>query len=175
MKKLLAASVGLVFLVGVAHAMGSKPRGGTGDRKLDSTLEKINVEAKADPDGFIEHLSSRYNTPEQEIRQARETYGLGAADIFMATALGKATNRSVHSVAEGYKENQGKGWGVMAKDLGIKPGSRAFKELKRDAQVSLDHMKSKAKAKQKQVREAKEEHDQRMKKDSQGKGRGKSR
>lgn len=175
MKKLLAASAGLFFLVGVAHGMGSKPSGSTGDKTLDSTLEKINIEAKADPDGFIEHLSLRHNIPKQEIQQARETYGFGAADTYMATALAKITNRPVLSVAEEYKKNQGKGWGVMAKDLGIKPGSREFHKLKGGAQVSLDHMRSMAKSKQKHQREMKQEHEQGMKKDSKGKSHGKSR
>jgi len=175
MKKLLAASVGLVFLVGMAYGMGSKPSGSTGDRQLDSTLEQINIAAKADPDGFIKQLSSRHNIPEQEIRQAKEAYGLGAADLFMATALAKKTHRPVLSVAEKYKQNQGKGWGVLAKDMGIKPGSSEFHELKRDAHGSLDHMKSMAKSKQKHEQEMKKEREQRMKKDSQGKGHGESR
>jgi hypothetical protein len=175
MKKLLAALAGLVVLVGLAHGAGSEPSDNTGDRKLDSTLEKINLAAKADPDGFIKQLSSRYNIPEQEIRQTKETYRLGAADMFMATALAKATHRPVLSVAEEYNKNQGRGWGVMAKEMGIKPGSSEFHELKRGARGSLDHMESAAKSKQKHEREMKKEHEQRMKKDSQGKGQGKSR
>jgi hypothetical protein len=30
-----------------------------------------------------------------------------------------------------YKSSKGKGWGVIAKSLGIKPGSKEFHELKR--------------------------------------------
>jgi len=174
MKQLLAAAVGLVLLAGVAHGWGSQPGGNTGDRQLDATLERLGIEAKADPEGFIKQLNSRYSVPEQEIQQAKERYGLGAADLFMATALAKATGRPVLSVAEGYKKNQGKGWGVMAKNLGIKPGSREFHELKAGAQGSLDHMHAMATSKQKHEQELKREHEQKAKKAVQGKGEGKS-
>jgi hypothetical protein len=175
MKKLLAASTGLFVLVSLAYGMGSKPSGSTGDKKLDSTLEMIDIEAKTDPDGFIEHLSSRHSIPKQEIHQAKETYSLGAADIYMATVLAKLTNRPVLFVAEEYNKNQGKGWGVIAKDLGIKPGSREFHQLKGGAQGSLNHMRSMAKSKQQHEREMKQGQEQRMKKDSKGKDHGKSR
>jgi len=164
MKKLLAASVGVVFVVGLAYGMD--PSFDTGDRKLDSTLEQLNTVARADPDGFVRRLSSMHNFPEQELRQARDTYGLGGADLFMATGLARETHRPVHSVAEEFKQNQGKGWGVIAQGLGIKPGSSEFHQLKRDAKGSLDYMESTAKSKQK--------HEQKVKKASQGKGHAKS-
>jgi hypothetical protein len=160
MKKLLAASVGLIFVVGLAYGMDHSF--GTGDRKLDLTLEQLDIAASADPDGFVRRLSSLHDFPELELRQARDTYGLGGADLFMATGLARRTHRPVHSVAEEFKQNQGKGWGVIAQDLGIKPGSSEFHQLKRDARGSLDYMKSQQK------------HEHGKKKASQGKGHGRS-
>jgi hypothetical protein len=93
----------------------------------------------------------------------------------MATALAGASRRPVLSIAEGYKKNRGKGWGVMAKSLGIKPGSREFHELKAGAQGSLDHMHALAKSNQAHERELKQERERKAKKDAQGKSRGKSR
>ena len=182
MKKLLAAALGLVILAGVAHGAGSGPWGGTGDRTLDTTLQQITTQAKADPDGFIKQLSTRHGIPEQEIRQAQETQGLGPADLFMASALARASHRPVLSVAEEYKKNEGKGWGVMAKEMGIKPGSKEFHELKQGALGSLDHMKANAKARQKHERQMKREQEQKLKqgrdaemqKGPQGKGHGKA-
>jgi hypothetical protein len=166
MKKLLVVSVGLVFLFGLAVPASSEQRGSTGDKKLDSKLEQINVQAKADPEAFIDQLSSRYNISGPDIRQAKETYSLGAADIFMATALAKVTHRPVLSVAEEYDQNQGIGWGVMAQDMGIKPGSRAFHNMKKNADRSLAHLESVAKSKQKHEQKMKKAHEQKMKKDS---------
>ena len=188
--KLLAALLGVFLLVGPAYGLGSEPTGNTGDRKLDSTLGKINTAARADPDGFIRQLSSRYGIPEQEVRRAQKTSGLGASDMFMATALAKATGRPVLSVAEDYNRNQGKGWGVMAKGMGIKPGSSEFHALKNGAQGSLGDMESANRSKQKHEQEVQKQHqqqqkheqemqkqkqhEQNMKKDAQDKGQGKS-
>jgi hypothetical protein len=173
MKTLLGASVALVLLAGTAHGMGSKPSGYTGDKGFDSTLEKISFEANEDPDGYFSRLSSRHNIPEHEIRHASEAFGLDMPDIFMATALAKATQRPVFTVAERYKKNPGKGWGVVAKDLGIKPGSREFHELKSGAEWFLDDMNATATAKQKHEQATKQEPDHKTKTASQGKGHGK--
>jgi hypothetical protein len=164
MRRLLAASVGLAFVVGLAH--GFDPSFATGDAKLDSTLEQLDIAARADPDDFVRRLSSMHHVPEQELRQARDTFGLGGADLFMATGLARETHRPVHSVAEEFQRSQGKGWGVIAKNLGIKPGSSEFHRLKRDAKGSLNYMNSSAKSTQKQ--------EQKMTKASQGQGHGKS-
>lgn len=163
MKRLLTASVGLIFAAGLAYGMN--PSFGTGDLKLDSTLEQLNLAASADPDGFLRRLGSTYNLPEQELRHARDMYGLGGADLFMATGLARETHRPIYAVAEEFKQNRGQGWGVIAQDLGIKPGSSEFHQLKRDAKGSLNYMKSTAKSKQK--------HEQKMKKAAQGQGHGK--
>ena len=173
MKRLLGASVALVLLAGMAHGMGSKPSGYTGDKQFDSTLEKISVQANEDPDGYFSRLSTRHNIPEHEIRQASERFGLAMPDIFMATALAKATHRPVLTVAEKYNKNPGKGWGVVAKDFGIKPGSSEFHQLKRDAEGFLDDMYATATPKQKHEREVKQEAHQKVKTESQGKGHGK--
>jgi hypothetical protein len=175
MRRVLMAAMGLLLVAGVAYGGGSRPGGGTGDRQLDATLGSLGNEAKADPGGLVEQLSSRYGVPEREIRQARDTYGLGAGDLFMATALARASGRPVLSVAGEYRKNQGRGWGVMAKSLGIKPGSREFHELKAGAQGSLDHMHALARSNRGHEQELKQERERKTKKDAQGRSRGKSR
>ena len=167
--------MGLVLLAGLAYGAGSGTWTRTGDRQLDSALQKMDIEAKADPDGFLKQLSAGHGIPEANIRQAQETHGLGPADIFMATALARASHRPVLSVAEEYKQNQGKGWGVMAKEMGIKPGSREFRELKRGAQGDLDHMRSLGKSKRMHEQKMKKDNERKMKQEPRGKGQEKSR
>jgi hypothetical protein len=41
------------------------------------------------------------------------------------------SHHSPEKVLDAYKANQGKGWGVMAKKLGIKPGSQEFQALRK--------------------------------------------
>lgn len=158
MKRLLGVCVALAFLlVGTAHGMGSKPSNSTGDKDLDSTLEKIGLAAREDPDGFVRQLSLRHDIPEQDIRQAMERFDLEGRDIFMATALAGATHRPVLAVAERYRKGPGKGWGELAKDLGIKPGSREFHNLKDGADGFLDHMRATADSRKSREREEKSE------------------
>jgi hypothetical protein len=63
----------------------------------------------------------------------------------------------------------------MAKDMGIKPGSRAFHEMKRNARESLEHMGSVTASRQKHDQKMQKEHEQKMKRDSRGGNNGKSR
>jgi hypothetical protein len=49
----------------------------------------------------------------------------------MCFQIGLMTGRSPRAVAEIFNHNRQKGWGAMAKELGIKPGSAEFHALKR--------------------------------------------
>jgi hypothetical protein len=135
--------LGLHFAPGVASAQ----RTATGDRKLDSLLGKINEQAKADPDGIVHQLSLRHNIPEEEIRQVRERHHLSYGDTYMAAALSRISKRPIGVVAEEYNQDQGRGWGVMAMNMGIKPGSPEFMQMEANARGSVDHIKTLAKDK----------------------------
>jgi hypothetical protein len=52
------------------------------------------------------------------------------ADAFMAFQFGQMAHRPPETVIHTYQAHKGKGWGVIAKELGIKPGSREFHALK---------------------------------------------
>lgn len=176
MKKLLTAVTCLVFLGLFVQDAAFAQRAATGDRKLDSLLGKIDQKAAADPDGFIRELSLRHNVPEAEIRQARERHNLSYGDTYMATALSRISKRPIGVVAEEYKQNRGRGWGVMAMNLGIKPGSPEFKQMKAGARGSVDHMKTLAKAKKRQnalKMKEERENNRKIEERAQGKGRGK--
>ena len=53
------------------------------------------------------------------------------ADAYMALRLGEMSRQPTDYVIAKYKSSKGKGWGALAKSLGIKPGSREFHALKR--------------------------------------------
>ncbi len=52
------------------------------------------------------------------------------ADVFMVFQVGQMAHRPPEVVLQTYQAHKGKGWGVVAKELGIKPGSREFHALK---------------------------------------------
>jgi hypothetical protein len=161
MKKFLIVLAGLIFLGLVVRGATSVQQSKTGDRRLNSLLGKIDTRAEAEPDVFFHQLSLKHEIPEQEIRQAKERNGLGYGDIYMATALSRISKRPVGAVAQDFRRNPGRGWGVMAMNLGIKPGSSEFKQMKANARDSVDRMKTVSKAKLSQrKKETERERDQ---------------
>jgi hypothetical protein len=52
------------------------------------------------------------------------------ADAFMVFQLGQMAHKPPETVLQTYSGNKSKGWGVIAKELGIKPGSKEFHALK---------------------------------------------
>ena len=175
MKKFLIVVAGLIFLGLFVRGAASVQQSKTGDRRLNSLLGKIDTRAAAEPDVFFHRLSQRHDIPEQEIRQAKERNGLGYGDIYMATALSKISKKPVGAIAEDFRQNPGRGWGVMAMNLGIKPGSPEFKQMKTNARDSVDRMKTVSKAKKrqhKQEMERERERDRKTGADARGKGQG---
>jgi len=102
-------------------------RAAAGD--LDGFLRNLNVEARADGDGFSARVSAQFGVPEARVKVVLGNVS-EPADAFMVFQLGQMTGRSPDKVIEVYNAQKGKGWGVIAKELGIKPGSREFQALK---------------------------------------------
>ena len=53
-----------------------------------------------------------------------------AGDVYMSAQVAQTINKPVEDVQKSYQKNKGKGWGVIAKELGIKPGSKEFHAMK---------------------------------------------
>jgi len=53
--------------------------------------------------------------------------------VYMALEVGSITGKPVVEIANVYSVKKDKGWGVIAKELGIKPGSPEFHRLKNNA------------------------------------------
>lgn len=97
---------------------------------LDMFMADLNVQARADMDGFGVRISSQFGVPVPEVRAVIKAVAT-PADAFMCFQLGLMTDTRPEVVVETYQRNKGKGWGVIAQELGIKPGSPEFHALKR--------------------------------------------
>jgi len=102
----------------------------TGDKELDVSLGNLNVEAKGDINNFVNTVSVTYDVPEKEVRQLLDQ-ALEPADIYMCYLVGEVADKEVDEVVREFKKNGDKGWGVVARNLGIKPGSKEFHALKK--------------------------------------------
>lgn len=89
----------------------------------------FNVMAAADPSGFRARLETRFRVGDAEIG-AVISNAENFADAYMLLRFGEISHQPMNRVMERYRAEKGKGWGVLAKSLGIKPGSEDFKALK---------------------------------------------
>jgi len=97
---------------------------------LDGFLANLNVQARADLSEFASRLGTQFGIPGSQVSAVIGTVK-EPADAFMVFQLGRMTNQPPERVMSAYQSHQGKGWGVIAKELGIKPGSPEFHALKR--------------------------------------------
>jgi len=91
--------------------------------------KNFNIKAEADRDGFRARLSTRFKIGNAQVQVVLGNVG-SPSDAYLVLRLGEMSSKSVDFVLGKYKTEKGKGWGVLAKSLGIKPGSNEFKALK---------------------------------------------
>jgi hypothetical protein len=119
MKKIMVVFVLFILAASPAFAAGG----------IDAFLNNLNVQARADLGGFSAKVSAQFGVPLPRV-QAAIKIAEHPADAFMIFQLGQMSHKPYEEVVKVYQKQKGQGWGVMAKSLGIKPGSREFHALK---------------------------------------------
>jgi hypothetical protein len=102
----------------------------TGSAELNADLGKINAEANLDFGAFKTNLALSYDISDKKIDYLSISVKMEPAEIYLALELSELSGRSIDQVVEIYEVNRDKGWGFIAKELGIKPGSPEFHNLK---------------------------------------------
>ena len=97
---------------------------------LASFLSDLNTQAQEDLNSYSEKLGNQFGVALQQVQDIINIVE-DPADAFMIFQLGQMANKEHETVLESYERNKGKGWGVIAQELGIKPGSSEFHALKR--------------------------------------------
>ena len=111
-------------------------------------IRNFNIKAEADPSGFRARVATRFQIGDAQIKIVLNNVE-NPSDAYMVLRLGEMSNQPTEFVIEKYKSGKGKGWGALAKSLGIKPGSKEFHALKRGQDFYDDNDKGKGKAKSK--------------------------
>jgi hypothetical protein len=114
----LAAAALFVLLSANASAM-----------ELDRFLDEIDVTASADIGNFRARLSATFDVSSGEVDGLFEIFNR-PADVYITLRIGELSGVPYGRVVDQYRKNKGRGWGVIAKNLGIKPGSAEFHALK---------------------------------------------
>jgi hypothetical protein len=107
-------------------------------------LKDLNVQARADLSGFKATLSTRFKIGDAQINAVLSNVP-DPADAYMVLRLGEMSSRPSDYVLTQYKSGKNKGWGALAKSLGIKPGSKEFKALKLGHDLPGDSDRNKGK------------------------------
>lgn len=123
----------LVLLLFIAYAASAQLSFNTGSAQLDADLNIINARASTDFGPFKADVSVLYNISEKKIDDMHEIVHMAPGEIYFALEISKLSRTSIDHVITVYKENKGKGWGYIAQEAGIKPGSSEFHQLKNHA------------------------------------------
>jgi len=101
----------------------------SGDATLDANLKTITVEANKDLGTFKANVVTTYGTTLANVNSLFSV-GMTAGDVVISFEIIKLTKKPITEVIRVYKVSKTKGWGAMAKELGIKPGSKEFHAMK---------------------------------------------
>lgn len=121
MKKVFVAAALCLLVVGLAARAHAD---------LDGFLSQVNIQARADFNAFGVKLGVQFGAPAPQVRTIIAAVPT-PADAFMCFQLSQMTGLPPERVAQTYRTHGGQGWGAIAKELGIKPGSAEFHALKR--------------------------------------------
>jgi hypothetical protein len=135
-KKALIALLALMavsfFAVGNLSAQTLPPTpvvvaDGTPEDEMD--LEALNPQNQAELQVLLVTLGERYQV-DLVVLNGLIDKGYGVQEIWLALEIQKATGSTLEDALAKAKGVDGHGWGLLAKVLGIKPGSAEFMALK---------------------------------------------
>ena len=138
---LLTLALGLSLSGAVtAQVISYNPR--TGDVYLDTQLGYMNDYGRNDRDYFVDDVVNSFGAPRYLVNDLLTTRRWDPGDVYYACALAYQMRRPCGDVVKQYDQNRGQGWGVVAKRMGIKPGSAQFHALKGQVGKSSGKYKS---------------------------------
>ncbi len=113
----------------------------TGDTELDESLSRINKAVTQKPgkksarklNQYTQRLAADFQIPEYRVEELFSIYEFTAADALMSVSIADASGQPLKNVAGLYFNNKKAGWKAVLKQLMIAPGSKVYKQIKKDA------------------------------------------
>ena len=130
-----ALSLALVLAAAgqTAHAQdftfGWNPR--SGDVWMDSWLGDMNRYGQRYRDPFVDEMVRYHGAPRDLVVELIGPRRWAPGDVWMACNIASIIGRPCRYVVDVYERDHGHGWGNIAKQMGIKPGSAEFHRLKK--------------------------------------------
>lgn len=124
MKKIM-----FLFTVILSFNLSAQFKFNTGDAEMDNDLISINADAKLNFDAFQADLTTTFGVSTKNL-DYMVSINMEPAEMYLALEISSSVNKPVESVIDMYEANRDKGWGYVAQQMGIKPGSPEFQALK---------------------------------------------
>ena len=125
----LAALTGTGSVAAQDFSLGWNPR--SGDIWIDTQLSDVNRYGSRYRQPFVDEMVRYYGAPRDLVSSLLVERNWAPGDIYYACAIAQILGRPCRYVVDVWERDHGQGWGNVAKQLGIKPGSAEFHRLKR--------------------------------------------
>ena len=133
---LIAALVLLLSTGAMAQSTEEQYLPRSGDAWIDRQLADINDYAARYPQSFADEMARYYSVPRDYVEAMLQQPSWEAGDILMACALAQIVAQPCRAVVREWSRDHAEGWAGVAKRLQAKPGSRQYRELRRDIEAS---------------------------------------
>lgn len=123
----LAASIGSAGAQ--TFSLNWNPR--SGDVWVDTQLADMNRYGTQYRDPFIDEMVRYHGAPRDLVTDLLVNRRWAPGDVYYACTIAQVIGRPCRYVVDEWAANHAQGWGVVARRLGIKPGSAEFHRLKK--------------------------------------------
>jgi hypothetical protein len=140
-----ASMFAFMLAASLAGAVGAQVVGynfRTGDAWVDTQLVQVNDYGLRDRAYFVDDVVNTFGAPRYLVNELLGARRWNPGDVYYACALAYSARRPCGDVVRYHDEAKGQGWGVVAKRMGIKPGSAEFHALKGNLGKSNGRYKS---------------------------------
>ncbi len=125
----IAAFTGAGNVAAQDFSLGWNPR--SGDVWIDTQLSDVNRYGSRYRQPFVDEMVRYYGAPRDLVSSLLVERNWAPGDVYYACAIAQILGRPCRYVVDVWERDHGQGWGNVAKQLGIKPGSPEFHRLKR--------------------------------------------
>ena len=125
----IAALTGTGSVAAQDFSLGWNPR--SGDVWIDTQLDDVNRYGSRYRQPFVDEMVRYYGAPRDLVSSLLVERNWAPGDVYYACAIAQILGRPCRYVVDVWERDHGQGWGNVAKQLGIKPGSAEFHQLKR--------------------------------------------
>ena len=125
----VAALTGFNVAAAQNFSFGWNPR--SGDVWVDSQLSDVNRYGMRYRQPFIDEMVRYYGAPRELVTTLLVDRHWAPGDVYYACAIAQILGRPCRYVVDIWERDHAQGWGNVAQQLGIKPGSDEFHRLKR--------------------------------------------